>query len=217
MDLNKATRDFKERKCQCAKCLAEENHEPCDCETAKADRALGDSGSKDGPSCGHKNAASQATAGECGIDPKAPCALDDNPATRGNKDDSNNSDNPRIIFGGTTFGRKSSINEPIKPIMQGQLAKARVGCQGVEYDEIGISGRDTLGSPIYLRGGLLKSDMGGRCARDRACELNCGMDTGCGKDCRTSKLPGKAGVRICSNEMVNTTVSFLLEGVGILV
>lgn len=197
MDLNKATRDFKERKCQCAKCLAVENHEPCDCETAKADRALGDSGSKDGASCGHKNASSQATAGECGVDPGAACALDDNPAKRGDRDGNKGSDTPRINFG----------------------AKARLSCKAVEYDEIGISGRDPLGAPVYMHGTMLKPNMGGRCARDRACELNCGMDTGCGKACRASKLGsmGKAGVRVCKNETVNTMVSFLLEGVGILV
>lgn len=195
MDLNKATRDFKEKKCQCAKCLAEQNHEPCDCETARADRALGDNESKDGTSCGHRNAPS--------------------PGPDKDKDSNNGSDNVRINIGATTFGRKSSINEPIKHTMT-PLGKPRIGCLGVEYDEMGATGRDTLGTPISLRGALFKADKGGRCSLDTACEVNCGMDTGCGKACRT-KQTGKAGVRVCSNEMVNTMVSFLLEGVGILV
>lgn len=196
MDLNKATRDFRERKCQCAKCLAEQNNEPCDCETARAERALGDNESKDGTSCGHGNAA---------------------PSTGANKDDSNGSGKIRITYGATTFGRKSSVNEPIKQTMS-PLGKPRIGCQGLEYDEIGTTGRDTLGSAISMRTALLKSDKGGRCPRNMTCEVNCGFDTGCGKECRT-KLTGKemAGVRICKNEMVNTMVSFLLEGVGILV
>lgn len=132
-----------------------------------------------------------------------------------------------FFFGNATFGRKSSENEPFNSMSYGGAANSNTDCcdsmdyghypSNMRYTTV-MTGRDTLNKPIYLQGraGLLSSGLGGACAQTTICEEECGIDTGCNTVCKT-KTDGRAGIRICNNEMINMLVSFMLEAFGILV
>lgn len=143
------------------------------------------------------------------------------------RNDSYSTNKSPINFGGATFGRKSSQNEPFHaPAYGGGKSSRSGGCSGsLEYSNYpsnvryntGVPGRDTLNTPIHLPG-LLNAGIGGSCVRNLSCERECGIDTGCNPVCKTKRTGSeRAGVRICNNEMVNMFVSFMLEAFGILV
>lgn len=131
-----------------------------------------------------------------------------------------------INFGGATFGRKSSNNDPFYPPAYSGSKKSHAGCSGsLEYSSYpsniryntGMAGRDTLNTPIHLPG-LLNTTTGGTCGQHIECEWECGWETGCSTLCKTKRTGSEtAGVHICNNEMVNMLVSFMLEAFGILV
>ncbi|XP_060664199.1 uncharacterized protein LOC132796872 isoform X2 [Drosophila nasuta] len=129
-----------------------------------------------------------------------------------------------LIFGGAVTQRKSSIT-------QGgyrQIIFPHSGCAAKDYDELDDDdnmlmanvdlGRDTFGLPVILQGNAGILNTGGFCRDTMLCDEFCGIGRGCSAACNkgstaaaTAAGQKTAGIRICSNEYINTILTFLME------
>lgn len=123
-----------------------------------------------------------------------------------------------VAFGTMEFSRKSSMTEGI-PRPDDPVVQKRAGCsinypQYTHLKSSPMRGRDTLGLPIRLQGnkGLLNASGQTVCVDSTYCNDNCGISNDCSPDCKSKK-----GIQICSNETINSAVTFLIEMLGILV